>query len=150
MIGEVCNRDDECCSFACVNTPDGVKRCDYYHGTPACTVAGEDPCLPNEDPTDGYPDWTDPDSYCRIVEALLPQLERTEHYWEGKELRDAYRDLKPEERERAEALLEAGSPALAAPMPGRSTSTSASGPRWSPMSGPGRRILGQPRHPRPG
>jgi len=45
-----------------------------------------------------------PESYVAVLEALLPTLERTDSYWEAKELLEAYQTVTAEERERSEAL----------------------------------------------
>ncbi|HEX7022785.1 MAG TPA: malto-oligosyltrehalose synthase [Trueperaceae bacterium] len=45
-----------------------------------------------------------PASYERILAAALPEFERTEAYFDLKDLREAYGGLRPEERERAEGL----------------------------------------------
>jgi (1->4)-alpha-D-glucan 1-alpha-D-glucosylmutase len=47
-----------------------------------------------------------PESYAPVLAELLPELERTDTYWEVKEIYEAYASLEPEERDRAEALRE--------------------------------------------
>lgn len=45
-----------------------------------------------------------PGSYAAILAAALPDLERTDTYWDLKDLADAYASLRREERDKAEAL----------------------------------------------
>ena len=45
-----------------------------------------------------------PRTYPRVLDALLPEYERTDAYFDLQELRDAFAELTPEARERAEAL----------------------------------------------
>jgi len=45
-----------------------------------------------------------PRTYPQILDALLPAFERTDAYFDLQELRDAFTDLAPPDRERAEAL----------------------------------------------
>lgn len=45
-----------------------------------------------------------PASYTPVLEQLLVSAERTEPYWDLKDLVDAYRSLEPHERDKAEAL----------------------------------------------
>lgn len=45
-----------------------------------------------------------PASYSLIIEAALPLYERTDHYWDVRDLLEAYKGLAPHEREKAEAL----------------------------------------------
>ncbi len=45
-----------------------------------------------------------PASYADILDAALPRFERTQAYWDLKDLVEAYTSLKPAEREKAEAL----------------------------------------------
>ena len=45
-----------------------------------------------------------PATYADVLEAVLPQLERTEAYWDTKDLQEAYASLLPEELEKAETL----------------------------------------------
>ncbi|MDX1419922.1 MAG: malto-oligosyltrehalose synthase [Rubricoccaceae bacterium] len=45
-----------------------------------------------------------PATYAHLLEAALPHFERTAPYWDLKDLLEAYRDLDPREREKAEAL----------------------------------------------
>lgn len=45
-----------------------------------------------------------PATYGLILEAVLPQFERTDSYWDLRDLLEAYQNLKPDEREKAEAL----------------------------------------------
>lgn len=47
-----------------------------------------------------------PESYATVLEELLPALERTDSYWEAKELLEAYSTIGADERDRAEALRE--------------------------------------------
>jgi (1->4)-alpha-D-glucan 1-alpha-D-glucosylmutase len=47
-----------------------------------------------------------PESYAEALDALLPRVERTEQYWNVKELREAYASVTARERDRAEALRE--------------------------------------------
>jgi len=45
-----------------------------------------------------------PASYAALLEAILPRYERTDDYFDLKDLTDAYRDLEPHERDKAEGL----------------------------------------------
>ncbi len=45
-----------------------------------------------------------PASYGAVLDPALESLERTDDYWDLKELAEAYRDLRPDERDKAEAL----------------------------------------------
>jgi (1->4)-alpha-D-glucan 1-alpha-D-glucosylmutase len=45
-----------------------------------------------------------PASYARLLEAALPHYERAEPYWDLKDLVEAYRGVRPHEREKAETL----------------------------------------------
>jgi len=45
-----------------------------------------------------------PRTYPKVLEALLPEFERTDAYFDLQELRDAFTDLNPAARERAQAL----------------------------------------------
>jgi (1->4)-alpha-D-glucan 1-alpha-D-glucosylmutase len=45
-----------------------------------------------------------PATYATILDAVLPRYERTEAYWDLKELAEAYAGLEPGERSKAEAL----------------------------------------------
>ena len=45
-----------------------------------------------------------PATYADVLAAVLPDLERTEAYWDAKDLQEAYTSLQPEELEKAETL----------------------------------------------
>ena len=45
-----------------------------------------------------------PGSYAQILEAMLPQFERTERYFDIKDLADAYASMEPSQRDKAEGL----------------------------------------------
>jgi (1->4)-alpha-D-glucan 1-alpha-D-glucosylmutase len=45
-----------------------------------------------------------PSSYDLLLDAALPHFERAEPYWDLQDLARAYRDLRPDERDKAEAL----------------------------------------------
>ena len=45
-----------------------------------------------------------PSTYAALLDAALPHFERSEPYWDLKDLLGAYRSLRPDERDKAEAL----------------------------------------------